>query len=168
MLFAKLAQSRRAALFTQFEEGFQVEAELTLALFDDRSQCNEIDEMLSLVVGNAAPKPFAGLFGEDPRVQAVFPFVLLPGDDIAVPVGQHGQKAGVFDPFRVEERGGTSDRIRQPLAFESQFLEVPFQKVAVIGQQRFFAGVRTAHGLKRYSGCKRFEESTVAQRAKRS
>ena len=97
------SEAGRAEFLPHLDQPQAVEAEPAPCL-DHGRQGREVDRVLALVVGGAAPVPLAVPFGHDPGGEAGPPAGVEAADDIAVAVAEDGRRVRVLDPLRQQHR----------------------------------------------------------------
>ena len=95
MCLTKNAQSGRTALLAHLDQHHRVESERTACL-QHRFHRGEVDRVLPLVVGAAAPVPTLAALLQHPGVEALSPVGIIPTHDIAVAIEHYRRKCGVF------------------------------------------------------------------------
>jgi hypothetical protein len=102
MLQAQLAQSRRADFLAHLDQDLGVEAEPT-SLCEHRSQRRDVDAVLPLVVGGAAPVDASAFDRCDPGRESGSPLIVETADRVPVAVDQHRHQIGILDALRNEK-----------------------------------------------------------------
>ena len=121
---AELAQPGRADLLAHFDQQLRVEAEPP-ARREHPPERREVDRVLALVVGGAAPVPAAAAADDLPRRAAVAPLAVVARDDVAVAVGQHRRQRRILDALGEEHRRRAGDRVRARPSSESRAARPP-------------------------------------------
>ena len=83
-------------------------------------QRGEVDRVLTLVVGGAAPVPAPTVDRDVPRRAPFAPLAVVSGDHVAMAVDQHGRQRGVLASFGEQHRRRAGDRIRPQLPIETE------------------------------------------------
>ena len=109
-------------------------------------QGGEVDAVLALVVGRAAPIPALALDLQRPGVQAGAPAAFLAADHVAMAVGEEGGKGRVLDPAGHQHRPAARVGVGQHLAGEAQGLQAGADLAAQVGLQGRAGGAGVALG----------------------
>ena len=118
---ADLAQARRADLAAGLQQELGIEAQAA-ALGEHAAQRREVDQVLALVVGDAAAVDPAHALDQAPGAEPLAPFALEAAHHVAVAVDQHARQIGVLDALGQQQRAAER-RIDQHLAHEAHLLE---------------------------------------------
>ena len=142
----QLIEARRADFLAHFQDELAIETQ-GAALGENGAQRSDVDAMLALIVGGAAPINPVAFHHETEWVQAFAPLLGLGTNDIAVTVDQHGFEGGVLDALGEEEGDIRIRRIFQNPAFETEARQLRRDFLIEIAQQRAAIRRLLAFGL---------------------
>ncbi len=121
---AERAQARGAIFLAHFQKQFDVETQLAIASLEGLLQCRQVDQVLALVVGGAAPVPALATFNHLPRRQAGLPLRVIAANHIAVAVTEQRRQFSGFDARGDHQRAASGDRVVMHGNAETQALDM--------------------------------------------
>ena len=142
---AESGQAGRAGLLAGLEQPGGVETE-PAARGQHLCQRGEVDAVLALVVGRAAPVQPLAVGGKRPRAHPARPGGVLASDDVAVPVHQHRRQGRILVPRGHQQRPGAGHGVVVHPRAEAQGLEGGLQFVVEVGAQARRCGRVLAFG----------------------
>ncbi len=110
---AERPQARGAGFLTHLDQQLHVEADAPVAGRDHLLQGGEVEDVLALVVGGAAPVPAVALDHDLPGAQPLAPLLGIAPHRVAVAVDQHGRQVGALVPLGDQERAVHPVRVRE-------------------------------------------------------
>ena len=109
--FAQLSQTRRTELLAHLDQKLDVEAQTT-SLGEHGGNRGDVDRVLALVVGRAAPVPALAFDSQRPGRQPRAPERIESADGVAMAINQDGDVRGLLDTLGDQEGRPFAPRVR--------------------------------------------------------
>ncbi len=164
MACAHLVEPGRAGLLAHLEDDLDVVAQTSPARREHLLERREVDRVLALVVGRAAAVPTVALDRDGPGAAARRPLSVVAAHDIAVAVGQDGERRTRLDPLGEQEGAALRDRVVDDPAREAQRSQAGRHLIVQIGAQDRPAGSVLALGSKGDAARQRVQKAPVVER----